>query len=90
MSIGKHRLGQPMRLSAISDIHVRLIGAGVIGGALSRVMNPISGWACVLGSSLTGSSIRWLPRIASASIETPGQVLTSGYPLLQTLESAPP
>jgi hypothetical protein len=36
-----------MRSSDISDIHVRLIGAGPIGGALSRVMNPISGrpWA---------------------------------------------
>jgi hypothetical protein len=41
-----------MRLSAISDIHVRLIGAGLIWGALSRVMNPISGRASPLDLSL--------------------------------------
>src|ERR1700747_3855307 len=59
ISIGKHRLGQPLRSSAISDIHARLIGAGVICGALSRVMNPISGRAGLLDSSLIRSSIRW-------------------------------
>jgi hypothetical protein len=52
MSIGKHRLGQPMRMSDISVIHVRLIGAGLIGGTLSRVMNPISGRASVSDLSL--------------------------------------
>jgi hypothetical protein len=52
MSIGKHRLGQPMRSSDISDIHARLIGAGLTGGALSRVMNPISGGPCVSDLSL--------------------------------------
>jgi len=40
MSIGKHRLGQPSR---VSDIHFRLTGAGTICGASVRVMNPISG-----------------------------------------------
>src|SRR6516165_9812042 len=59
MSIGKHRLGQPIRIPDISDIHVRPIGAGLICGALSRVMNPISGRACLLDLSLIGSSIRW-------------------------------
>src|ERR1700756_3920725 len=43
MSIGKHRLGQPVRVSNIFRIHVRLVDAGLICGALSRVMNPISG-----------------------------------------------
>src|SRR5271165_4387068 len=59
MSIGKHRLGQPLRNSDISDIHARLIGAGEIRGALSPVMNPISGWAGLLNLSLIRSSIRW-------------------------------
>jgi hypothetical protein len=58
MSIGKHRLGQPLRASDISDIHARLIGAGVISGAASRVMNPISGRAGLLDLSLIRSSIR--------------------------------
>ncbi|BBZ69241.1 hypothetical protein MPRS_03340 [Mycobacterium paraseoulense] len=40
ISIGKHRFGQPFR---ISDIHFRLIGAGVTGGALSWLVNAISG-----------------------------------------------
>ena len=40
------------RVSDISDIHVRLIGAGVICGALSRVMNPISRRAGLLDLSL--------------------------------------
>jgi hypothetical protein len=47
MSIGKHRLGQ---LCHISDIHVRPIGAGTIGGALSPVTNPISGRAGLVGA----------------------------------------
>jgi hypothetical protein len=59
MSIGKHRLGQPLRDSDISDIHVRLIGAGLICGALSRVMNPISGRGGLLDLSLIRSSISW-------------------------------
>jgi hypothetical protein len=43
LSIGKQRLGEPLRACAISCIHMRPIGAGVISGALSRVTNPISG-----------------------------------------------
>jgi hypothetical protein len=49
MSNGKHRFGQPRR---ISDIHARLIPAGLIGGALSRVTNPISGRTGLLELSL--------------------------------------
>jgi hypothetical protein len=45
MSIGKHRFGQPLRVCESFDIHVRLTGAGLICGAFSRVMNPISGRA---------------------------------------------
>jgi hypothetical protein len=52
MSIGKHRLGQPLRISDISAIHARLIGAGLIGGAFPRVMNPISGRVCASELSL--------------------------------------
>jgi hypothetical protein len=52
MSNGKHRLGHPLRISDISDIHARLIGAGLIGGAFPRVMNPISGRVCVSDLSL--------------------------------------
>jgi hypothetical protein len=52
MSIGKHRFGQPLRVSEIFDIHGRLTGAGLICGALSRVMNPISGRAGPLDLSL--------------------------------------
>jgi hypothetical protein len=52
MSIGKHRLGQPLRVADIADIHVRLLGAGVIRGASSRVVNPISGRAGMLELSL--------------------------------------
>jgi hypothetical protein len=48
MSIGKHRCGQPLPVLDISGIQVRLIGAGAIGGALSRVMNPINGRAVPL------------------------------------------
>jgi hypothetical protein len=48
-----------MRDSAISDIQVRLIGAGLICGALSRVMNPIRGRAGLLDLSLIRSSISW-------------------------------
>ena len=59
-----------MRISAISDIHVRLIGAGLIGGALSRVMNPISGREGLLDSSLIGLSIRWLPLTLGISTDT--------------------
>ena len=58
MSIGKHRFGHPFR---ISDIHGRLMGAGVIGGALSWVVNAISGRACPPDLSLIDSSIRRLP-----------------------------
>src|ERR1700722_7608099 len=56
MSIGKHRVGHPSR---VSDIHVRLTGAGVICGASSRVTNPISGRAGLVDFSLIGSSISW-------------------------------
>jgi hypothetical protein len=52
MSSGKHRFAQPRR---VSDIHVRLIGAGLIGGACSPVMNPISGRSGTFDSSLIGS-----------------------------------
>jgi hypothetical protein len=45
MSIGKHRFGQPLRVSEMFDIHARLTGAGLICGAFSRVTNPISGRA---------------------------------------------
>jgi hypothetical protein len=70
-----------MRISDISDIHVRLIGAGLIGGALSRVMNPISGRAWLLDLSLTGSSIRWFPLTSTISIETLGQDIDTWAPV---------
>ena len=53
ISIVKHRVGEPARISAI---HVRLIGAGLIGGASSRVTNPISGRAGLL--DLCSSELR--------------------------------
>ena len=49
-------IGPAVRSSAVSDIHVRLIGAGLICGALSRVMNPISGRASLLDFSVIASS----------------------------------
>src|ERR1700723_127049 len=52
MSSGKQRLAQPRR---VSDIHVRLIGAGLIGGACPPVVNPISGRSGTFDSSLIGS-----------------------------------
>jgi hypothetical protein len=52
MSIGKHRLGQPLFASDCFAIHVRLGDAGVICGALSAVMNPIRGRTGLLDSSL--------------------------------------
>jgi hypothetical protein len=61
MSIGKHRVGHPSR---VSDIHVRLTGAGVICGASSRVMNPISGRADPFDLSLIRPSISWGHRVA--------------------------
>jgi hypothetical protein len=62
MSIGKHRVGHPSR---VSDIHVRLTGAGVICGASSRVMNPISGRAGLSDLSLIRSSISWLRPVSN-------------------------
>src|SRR6202012_6285754 len=52
MSSGKQRLAQPRR---VCDIHVRLIGAGLIGGACSPVVNPIRGRSGTFDSSLIGS-----------------------------------
>src|ERR1700747_2077989 len=65
MSIGKHLVGQAWR---VSDIHARLIGAGVIGGALSPVMNPIRGRVCLSDWSLIGSAIRWFPLVALSQV----------------------
>jgi hypothetical protein len=55
MSIGKHRVGQPLPDSNCSRIHARLTGAGVICGALSRVMYPISRRAALLDPLIRGS-----------------------------------
>jgi hypothetical protein len=52
MSSGKQRFAQPRR---VSDIQVRLIDAGLIGGARSPVVNPISGRSGTFDSSLIGS-----------------------------------
>jgi hypothetical protein len=59
MNIGKHRVGEPLPVADISDIHVRLTGAGTMWGASSRVVNPIRGRVGLLDLSLIRSSIRW-------------------------------
>src|ERR1700744_517351 len=52
MSRGKHRLAQPRR---VCDIHVRVLGAGLIGRVGSPVVNPIRGRSGTFDSSLIGS-----------------------------------
>src|ERR1700733_566145 len=86
MSIGKHRVGHPSR---VSDIHVRLTGAGEICGASSRVMNPISGRAGPFDLSLIRSSISWGDRVATdVGIASPEKMAQVVLPRLRPVGDA--